>query len=147
LATEPIRFARDIPLDTMAVEAAQDEIAHFLEDQGVASPVCYRLRLIIEELLANLIMHGRFAGDPPPARVEIALTPDALLLTIDDAAAPYDPRRAPEPAGPPSIDDDKVGGLGLSLIRKMAEIRAYHRLPHGWNRTEMALSLLDVAKI
>jgi anti-sigma regulatory factor (Ser/Thr protein kinase) len=145
LAADP-RLTRDVPLDTAAVEAVQDEIAEFLEGAGVASAVRYRLRLIIEELLANLIMHGRFDGDPPPARLEVAVGGDALLLTIDDAAAPYDPRLAPEPAGPPRIEDDTVGGLGLSLVRKMADIRAYHRLPHGWNRTEMALPLDEAGK-
>ncbi len=140
------RLARDVPLDTAAVEAAQDEIAEFLEAAGVAAAVRYRLRLIVEELLANLIMHGRFEGEPPPARLEVALAPDALLLTIEDAAAPYDPRLAPEPAGPPRLEDDTVGGLGLSLVRRMAEIRAYDRLPHGWNRTEMALSLAEADK-
>lgn len=147
LASEPPRFARDVTLDTVAVEAAQEEIAQFLERQGVGPAVSYRLRLIIEELLANLIMHGRFDGEPQPARIEVALTPGTLLLTIDDAAAPFDPRLAPEPAGPPTIEDDRIGGLGLSLVRKMAEIRAYHRLPQGWNRTEMALSLVDAARI
>jgi serine/threonine-protein kinase RsbW len=145
LGAEP-RLIRDVPLDTTAVEVVQDEIAEFLDAEGVASAVRYRLRLIVEELLANLIMHGQFDSEPPPARVEIALAPHELLLTIDDAASPYDPRLAPEPAGPPRIDDDKVGGLGLSLVRKMADIRAYSRLPHGWNRTEMALALTDSAK-
>lgn len=146
MAPERPNLTRDVPLDTAAVSDVQDGIATFLEAEGVSPAVCYRLRLVIEELLANLIMHGRFAGTPPPARINVALTPDALLLTIDDAAAPFDPRLAPEPAGPPRIEDDTVGGLGLSLVRKMAVIRAYHRLPDGWNRTEMALSLTDAAR-
>lgn len=145
MAADP-RLIRDVPLDTAAVEAAQDEIAEFLEQAGVASAARYRLRLIIEELLANLIMHGRFDGDPPPARLEVAVAGGFVLLTIDDAAAPYDPRLAPEPVGPPRIEDDTVGGLGLSLVRKMADIRAYHRLPHGWNRIEMALPLDEAGK-
>ncbi|MGG5817883.1 ATP-binding protein [Falsiroseomonas sp. HW251] len=135
-------LTRDVPLDIAAVEAAQDEIAAFLEERGVPPAACYKLRLIVEELLANLIMHGRFDGAPPPAKVSVEITPDALLLTIEDASAPYDPREAPEPAAP-SLDDDKVGGLGLSLVRRMAEIRSYQRLPEGWNRCEMALPLGD----
>lgn len=145
MAAEPA-LIRDVPLDTASVEVAQDDIAEFLEAAGVASAARYRLRLIIEELLANLIMHGRFEGDPPPARVEVALTPDTLLLAIEDAAEPYDPRLAPEPAGPPRLEDDAVGGLGLSLVRRMADIRAYHRLPRGWNRTEIALPLVEGEK-
>lgn len=131
----------DVPLDIAAVEAAQDGIAAFLDERGVPSAAGYRLRLVIEELLANLIMHGQFDGAPPPAKVSVAIGDDALLLTIDDASSPYDPREAPEPEAPPSLDDDRIGGLGLSLVRRMAEIRSYQRLPEGWNRCEMALPL------
>lgn len=133
-------LALEVPLELAAIEAAQDHIADWVEGRGVAPAIAYKLRLVIEELLANLVMHGRFDGPPPPARVSIAVEPSVLLLTIEDASEPYDPRTAPEPAAP-TLDDDRVGGLGLALVRRMTEIRAYDRLPEGWNRCEMALAL------
>jgi anti-sigma regulatory factor (Ser/Thr protein kinase) len=133
-------LALGIPLDAAALEPAQERIETFLEGQGVSPRARYKVRLVLDELLANLIMHGRFADSPPPVQVEVAAAGDGVALALVDAAEPFDPRVAPGPQGPPSLDDDKVGGLGLALVRKMAEITAYLRLPDGRNRTELAIS-------
>jgi anti-sigma regulatory factor (Ser/Thr protein kinase) len=133
-------LAAEIPLDAAALAAAQDRLAESLDLAGLPAPVRYRVRLVVEELVANLLMHGRFAGPPAPVRLALRLRADALLLDLDDAAAPFDPRTTPDP-GLPDLADDRLGGLGLPLVRKMAEIRAYRRLPEGWNRTELAFAL------
>jgi anti-sigma regulatory factor (Ser/Thr protein kinase) len=145
-ATDGPGFAREVPLDLAALATAQDSLAAWLEATGVAGPARYRVRLVIEELLANLIQHGRFAGPVLPARLLVATTAAAVEIAIEDAAAPFDPRTAPEPAGPPSLQDDRVGGLGLSLLRRMAEIRAYRRLADGWNRTEVVIPRRDATQ-
>lgn len=135
----------EVPLEATALDAAQERMAAWLEGQGVPGPARYRLRLVVDELLANLMMHGRFRGPPPPARLRLSVEPGAAILVLEDAAEPFDPRSAPEPAGPPSLGDNKLGGLGLSLVRRMAEIRAYERLPEGWNRTELAITSANEA--
>jgi serine/threonine-protein kinase RsbW len=137
LRDSPADFARDIPLNATELEAAQDALVEALEVAGVPGPVRYRVRLVVEELVANLIMHGRFAGTPPPVRLAVRVVPDGVLLHLDDAAQPFDPRTTPDPVGPPSLEEDPLGGLGLPLVRKMADIRDYHSLPDGWNRTEV----------
>ncbi len=131
-------FASEVPLNATALEAVQDRLAGILESAGVPHPVRYRVRLVIEELVVNLIMHGRFARDHVPARVALSVTPEAVLLQIDDAAEPFDPRQGGDDTAPPSLEEDTLGGLGLPLVRKMAQIRDYRRLPSGWNRTELA---------
>jgi anti-sigma regulatory factor (Ser/Thr protein kinase) len=130
-------YASEVPLNATALEAVQDSLAGVLESAGVAGPVRYRVRLAVEELVANLIMHGRFAREHLPARITLRITPAAVLLQLDDAAEPFDPRQAPAPVSAPTLEEDALGGLGLPLVRKMAEIQDYRRLPDGWNRTEL----------
>ncbi|WP_372619380.1 ATP-binding protein [Falsiroseomonas sp.] len=129
-----------IPLAREGLAPALDRIEAFLVARGAAEGVRYKVRLVLDELLANLMAHGRFAGPPPPIRVEVAARQATVLLLLEDAAEPFDPRLAPDPPGPPSLADDRLGGLGLPLVRRMAEIRGYRRLPEGWNRTELAIS-------
>jgi anti-sigma regulatory factor (Ser/Thr protein kinase) len=137
---EPDRILLTVSLTTAEIERAQDVLAGFLESRGVTPPVRYRVRLVIEELLTNLVMHGRFAGPPPPGRVAATLVTDGVRLVIEDAAAPFDPRATPDPAGPPRLEEDAVGGLGLPLVRRMAQILAYDRAEDGWNRTEVMVA-------
>jgi len=131
-----VSLTRDIPLDIASLAAAQEEIEGFLAAHGIALAGRQRVRLVVEELVINLILHGRFAGPRRPARVAVTLAPDEILVTLDDAAAPFDPRGAPQAAP----DADRPGGRGLPLVRLMARIRACRPLPGGWNRTELAVA-------
>lgn len=130
-------LALGLPLDLAGLEAAQDRIEGHLTEAGATDRARYKVRLVIDELLANLMMHASFGDRPHEARAELRVDGGGVLIWLDDTAEPYDLRAAPAPSGPPSLDDDKVGGLGLALVRKMAEIRDYRRLDDGWNRTEI----------
>lgn len=128
-----------VPIGMAAIPGAQAAIESWAAEAGLSPAVTYRLALVTEELLANLAMHGRFAGDPPPARVTVEAAEGGAVLVIEDAAAPFDPREAPVPAVP-SLADDRVGGMGLALVRRMAASLDYGPAEGGWNRTRIALA-------
>ncbi|MBY0339063.1 MAG: ATP-binding protein [Acetobacteraceae bacterium] len=132
-------FSRAIPLQAAELSAAQEALARFLEGHGVAPIVTQRVALVVEELVANLIHHARFEGPPPPARLTAAFGTAEIRLRLEDAAAPFDPRERPDPALPPDPVRDFQGGLGLPLVRRMAELRSYGPAPDGWNRLELAV--------
>ena len=127
-----------VPIGMAAIPGAQEAIESWAAEAGLSPAVTYRLALVTEELLANLAMHGRFEGDPPPARVTVEAAEGRAVLVIEDAAAPFDPRAAPVPAVP-TLADDRVGGMGLALVRKMAASLDYGRIEGGWNRTRIAM--------
>ncbi len=131
-------LALSVPSDAEGLDAAQERIESWLLTAGCDARLRYRVRLVVDELVANLGMHARFEGAAPPARVELRLAGQGVALAFEDAAAPFDPRDAAAPPRP-SLDGEAVGGLGLALVRTMAEITDYHRLPDGWNRTEMQI--------
>ena len=133
----------DVPVGLDAIGPAQAAVAAWAEARAVPAPAAYRLALVLEELLANLAMHGRFDGPPPPVRLHLDAEDTEIRAVIEDAAAPFDPREAPAPA-PATLDDDRIGGLGLALVRKMANRLDYGRAADGWNRTDLAIRL-DVA--
>ncbi len=131
-------FALHLPPEPDGLAAAQDRIEAWLVAAGASFRLRYKLRLVLDELAANLAMHGRFAGPPPPARVALRLDAEGLALRFEDAATPFDPRMAAPPPLP-SLEGEAVGGLGLALVRRMAEIVDYQSLPDGWNRTELRI--------
>ncbi len=132
-----LRLAVPIRLD--AIAEAQSAIEAWVEAEGLPPAIGYRASLVAEELLANLVMHGRFAGEAPPARLALDRTTDGARLVLEDAAEPFDPREAPA-APVPTLDDDRVGGMGLALVRTMAAGLAYGAAAEGWNRTTVTLS-------
>jgi serine/threonine-protein kinase RsbW len=130
----------EVPLDLAAIAATQDQVQAWLDGEGVSPSVSYRVRLVAEELLANLVMHGRFAGDRQPAWLALRLEGGAVELTLDDAAEPFDPRSTLDPQLPPALEGGAVGGLGLGLVRRMAEIVDYSPMATGWNRTRIRVA-------
>lgn len=122
-----------VPHGLPAIAEAQAAIEAWAGAEGLSPAIAYRLALVAEELLANLAMHGRFAGAPPPARLAVERAGEGAMLVIEDAAAPFDPREAPAP-GVPSLADDRVGGMGLALVRRMTAGLEYGPAGDGWNR-------------
>lgn len=129
----------DVPIEMAALADAQARIEAYLLAQGAPQSLILRVRLVVEELLVNLVMHGRFAGPPPAARVAVALAGSTAQVTIEDAAAPFDPRQGGTPPAAPGIAEAPLGGLGLALVRQMAGIQAYAPIEGGWNRTVLAI--------
>jgi len=81
--------------------------------------------MILEELLTNLATHGGSADEP--AGVRISVEPARVQVEVKDSGPPFDPRSAPDPDLSASVEDRKIGGLGLFLLRKIASDLYYRR--------------------
>lgn len=106
------------------VSAAVEELA---EREGWPPEMVYRVTLVIEELVVNIINHGH---DDGVHDIEIAMAsePDALTVDIIDDGRPFDPLSdAPEPDLDSLLEDRPVGGLGIHLVRTMMDEVQYRR--------------------
>ena len=122
----------------LARQDAFPAVRSFLEEAcrraGVARPDCLRLVLIVEELFVNTVVHGHGGDSDAPVRLEVTVTPVAIAVCYEDTAPAFDPcaAEASEPAEP------TVGGLGIRLVRSMAQDLSYRRTD-GWNRITFRL--------
>ncbi len=83
-----------------------------------------KLRLAVEEAVANIINHGQATTITLLATVE----DEKLQLTIDDDGQPFDPTaESPTDLSVPA-DERPPGGMGVILIHKMADSLAYERV-------------------
>jgi anti-sigma regulatory factor (Ser/Thr protein kinase) len=97
----------------------------------------YAVQLCLEELVANVVLHGRPARDVSLAiKVDLCLLDNGLEVRVDDTGCPFDPTRAMEPARAHSLDDAPVGGLGLVLVRRFARSIDYRR-ESDWNHVTL----------
>lgn len=122
--------------------ATIDELARTAAQQlHLAPSVRTRLRLVVEELLTNVLMHG----DPPAdGIVRLALSrPDetTLMLQWADPGRPFDPRNdLPADSRDAELEDRRVGGLGWPLILGYCRIQAYSR-SDDQNRLTLVMAL------
>ena len=104
-----------------------DEIDAALLAQDVDRAVRADVRLIAEEVSCNAVNHGYDAGAHGEVIVEIGRLPGLLELEFRDDGRPFDPLAAPPPALDADIDERPVGGLGLHLVRALAQSLSYAR--------------------
>jgi serine/threonine-protein kinase RsbW len=84
--------------------------------------------LALEEVFMNVVMHGASADKVPRVEVSVALGDGALTLTVEDDGPAFDPLAVAAPDVTASLDERRVGGLGVFLVRRMMDSVSYHRV-------------------
>ena len=101
-----------------ALAAAED----FCLRAGVDDSDALRLRLVLEELFTNTVMHGHRGSCDAPVLLGLQTIDGRLQLDYADDAPPFDPRVYLQTASQdPDIDQERLGGHGLWLVAELAE--------------------------
>jgi anti-sigma regulatory factor (Ser/Thr protein kinase) len=85
------------------------------------------LRLALEEVLTNAVLHGGARG--PEDRISVRLSCDEASIEVEvrDPGAPFDPLGHPSPALDRPLEEREPGGLGILLFRRIARDPQYRR--------------------
>lgn len=121
-----------------------EELDAFAETvKGLDRKCAGDLRLVCDELAANVLRHASKAGD---ATVEIEMWVEAATvhLLIRDNGPAFDSFNQPDPYLGPDVEKRRVGGLGLYLVKKLFP-RARQVREGAWNVAEVEC-LLGSAK-
>jgi anti-sigma regulatory factor (Ser/Thr protein kinase) len=123
-------------MKTLTIPASLDSLSalgQFVQDvaaeAGLPKLAAYRVRLAVDEIATNAILYGgagEAGGRVLDARGEV--TADAVTITVEDAGAPFDPRRLPPPDIDVPVDDRPIGGLGVFLALSGVDHFTYERV-------------------
>ena len=89
-----------------------------------------RLTLLLEELVANTIVHGHGEESEAPIRVALTVSSQAITLQYEDTAPAFDVVAALSDVRDPldlAFDERPVGHLGLQLLAHYAKDLRYAR--------------------
>ena len=84
------------------------------------------LDLCIVELVSNIVSYG-YRGQPGELGLDLELAPGTAVLTITDAGPAFDPLSLASPVVPASLEEAKIGGYGIHLVRTSANACRYER--------------------
>jgi anti-sigma regulatory factor (Ser/Thr protein kinase) len=89
-------------------------------DPDLRAPVCF----IVEELFTNLVKYN--AASPHDIAISLGHTPRQLTVQLMDFdVEPFDVTRAPTVDTNKPLHEREPGGLGLHLVRQMADTLQY----------------------
>jgi serine/threonine-protein kinase RsbW/sigma-B regulation protein RsbU (phosphoserine phosphatase) len=105
-----------------------DFVTAFATEHQLPHEEVARVSIVLEELLTNTVKYGYPALDGR-GRVEISLELIEARLTIEfiDDAREFDPFSVALPEVSDDTDARPVGGLGLLVVRALADERRYQR--------------------
>jgi anti-sigma regulatory factor (Ser/Thr protein kinase) len=120
-------FQRTLSRNLSDYLAVAGEVERFCAENGLPAAVSFKVRLAVEELVLNLIDHAvGSATDRIDLRLD--LEPGQVVLVLEDDAAPFDPRSAPPYDKAKPLEERGPRGMGIHLVRSMAESIAYERI-------------------
>jgi anti-sigma regulatory factor (Ser/Thr protein kinase) len=117
-----------VPGTLESLASIRDYVAAAAELAGLDERRSYRLRLAVDEIATNIVVHGYeepgVAGD---IEVRAQWSDGRLEIDLADWAALFDPLNRPRPDQlSVSLEDKPIGGLGIYLaIQNVDEFR-YH---------------------
>ena len=126
----PMMETREFFADIAQCTAAQEFIRGVAQSEDTATN--YALDVIVEELFANIVLHG-YGEDAESATIELAAGVDAkrgiVHMVFQDEGMAFDPlAHVVSPIEGGGDDDLQVGGMGLLMVRTYAEALQYARV-------------------
>ena len=114
-------------------EDAFTQLRAELDRRALEPAARYKVELVFEEIVANIVRHGMPDGGAPDVRFSFGIADRCAVLVFDDDGVPFDPRGRADPAPARSLEEARIGGLGLMMVRKASQSMDYVRTDAGRN--------------
>lgn len=100
----------------------------FGQSQDWSMSLMFKVQLVLEEATLNAVTHGARSGQGI-TEVRLSSDDEAVHIEIIDDGIPFDPlTEAPVPDIDGPVEDRRVGGLGVHLMREMMSDLSYERV-------------------
>ncbi len=96
--------------------------AHQLPDA-----VIFAFNLSLDEVVTNVISYAYADVQEHPIDVRLRLIGDVLEAEVSDSGRPFNPIDVPTPDLDAPIDERRIGGLGIHIVREMMDTLEYTR--------------------
>ncbi|MBV8410095.1 MAG: ATP-binding protein [Alphaproteobacteria bacterium] len=90
-------------------------------EMGFSPEDAYRVVLVLDELITNIIVHGVEASEVRHIVVDLHYRQPDLEMEISDPGRPFDPRAVSPPDTDKGIAERKIGGLGIHVVRTLVD--------------------------
>ena len=120
-------FRMTIGADPGEVARVNAAFAEFADAHALPASVRRSMNVVLDELLINAIVYGFPEGARGEVTVEAELLADRVRVTLTDDGRPFDPFAVAAPDTGLPLEERRIGGLGIHLVRRMMDEVSYHR--------------------
>jgi serine/threonine-protein kinase RsbW len=110
-----------------AIAPANEAAEAWLREQGAAPEFAFFVSFAIEELVTNCIKYGYDDASEHAIQIVLSVANHTLTMLVVDDGHAFDPLTAPPPDLSSELEQRDVGGLGIHLLRELADEVSYER--------------------
>jgi len=131
---------RRLAADLRSLSQATEFALEGARAAGLPAERMEHVALMVEEIFVNIASYAYAEGQSGIVEIRCE-TPEQGVLCVEvaDRGAEFNPLTLPEPDLPPAIERRAVGGLGMFLVRRLADVLEYQR-DDGWNRLRLRIT-------
>lgn len=113
--------------DVQEIPLLASFINELCEDNGLDMSITMNLNLAMEEAVVNVMNYAYPQGTVGDIDIDALFEEGMLTFVISDSGTPFDPTAAPEADITLGVDERKIGGLGIFLVRNIMDSVSYER--------------------
>ena len=99
----------------------------FGQSLGLSKKCIFEANLALDELFTNIISYGFDDKNEHTIKILISLQKDELVFKIEDDGIPFNPTKVDTPDLECSIEECRIGGLGIHLAKNLMDEVCYQR--------------------
>jgi serine/threonine-protein kinase RsbW len=124
-------FEMTIESDSTRIPAVSASLEEVMHAHGFSTDDILDTQLAVEEAITNIINHG-YKNAGGEIAIYCRINGNQTEVRIRDDAPRFDPLSLPEPELDGTIENRKIGGLGIFLVRQVMDEISY-RYENGQN--------------
>ena len=118
-------FAMTIGSAIAEIPAVSERLEEGMGANGFSPEEIFDTQLAVEEVITNIIVHG-YRGPGGEIHLSCRFVRDHIEIRSTDSAPRFDPLSMPEPDLDSPVDERRIGGLGIYLVRQVMDTVSYH---------------------
>jgi len=113
--------------DIAQIAGLCETVERFAREHMLNSKNIFYINLALEEFLTNIIKYSYNDNKEHLIEIKISLADDEMTIVIEDDGRFFNPLEAPEPDINRPLEEKKIGGLGIHLVRNLFQQLKYER--------------------
>ena len=122
-----------------SLSEASDFLDRCVEEFEIPLRTGYSLKVVTDEIFSNIVYYSGAKN----AEILFRVDADRITLVFQDDGMPYNPMEAEEPDITAGAEERSIGGLGLFMVKKMAEQVSYE---YADQKNQLTVTMSKIAK-
>jgi anti-sigma regulatory factor (Ser/Thr protein kinase) len=123
----PKEYSFELKSDLSELDTLCQHLETFGQKTGLSKKFIFEVNLVLDELFTNIISYAFDDDGEHIIKVTMTMQNKGLCLSIEDDGKPFNPVEFKTPEVSCSIEECKIGGLGIHIIRKLMDDICYER--------------------